>query len=44
VKNPGPYRGGSASVPLPSDKPGEDGLIGLLANSVRKVIKESEFK
>ena len=41
VKNPGPYRGGSASVPLPSDKPGEDGLIGLLANSVRKVIKET---
>ncbi|CAA92030.1 Lipocalin domain-containing protein [Caenorhabditis elegans] len=40
VNNPGPYKGG-ANVPLPAEQPGENGLIGLLSNSIRKVIKET---
>ncbi|EFO89655.1 CRE-LPR-3 protein [Caenorhabditis remanei] len=40
VNNPGPYKGG-ANVPLPAEQPGENGLIGLLSNSIRKVIKDT---
>ncbi|CAI5456095.1 unnamed protein product [Caenorhabditis angaria] len=40
ASNPGPYKGG-ASLPLPAETPGENGLIGLLSNSIRKVIKDT---
>ncbi|CAJ0914099.1 unnamed protein product, partial [Mesorhabditis belari] len=38
--NPGEYHP-SGGVPLPSEHPGENGLIGLLSTSVRKLIKET---
>ena len=41
ANNPGPYRGG-ASIPLPADQPGENGLIGLLSTSIRKLVKDSK--
>lgn len=41
ANNPGPYRG-AASIPLPADNPGENGLIGLLSTSIRKLVKDSE--
>ncbi|KAK5979356.1 Calycin domain and Calycin domain-containing protein [Trichostrongylus colubriformis] len=41
ARNPGPYDGAGGQVPLPADKPGENGLIGLLSNSIRKLVKET---
>uniref|UniRef100_A0A1I7WX96 Ameloblastin n=1 Tax=Heterorhabditis bacteriophora TaxID=37862 RepID=A0A1I7WX96_HETBA len=38
--NPGPYHA-PGSLPLPSEQPGENGLIGLLSTSIRKLVKES---
>ena len=38
AKNPGPYHA-SGSLPLPADKPGDNGLIGLLSTSIRKLVK-----
>uniref|UniRef100_A0A7E4VPZ2 Lipocln_cytosolic_FA-bd_dom domain-containing protein n=1 Tax=Panagrellus redivivus TaxID=6233 RepID=A0A7E4VPZ2_PANRE len=32
---------GSSNVPLPADKPGENGLIGILSNSLRKMVKDT---
>ncbi|EPB80822.1 hypothetical protein ANCCEY_00024 [Ancylostoma ceylanicum] len=40
ARNSGPYEGNGGHVPLPADKPGENGLIGLLSNSIRKLVKE----
>ncbi|CAD5217123.1 unnamed protein product [Bursaphelenchus okinawaensis] len=31
----------AASIPLPDAKPGENGLIGLLSSSIRKLVKDS---
>ena len=31
---------GSSNVPLPDAKPGENGLIGLLSSSIRKIVKD----
>lgn len=42
ARSSGPYEGTVGHVPLPADKPGENGLIGLLSNSIRKLVKESE--
>ncbi|VDM62870.1 unnamed protein product [Angiostrongylus costaricensis] len=41
ARNSGPYEGNGGQVPLPADKPGENGLIGLLSNSIRKLVKET---
>ncbi|KAK6055264.1 hypothetical protein COOONC_07231 [Cooperia oncophora] len=41
ARNPGPYDGAGGQIPLPADKPGENGLIGLLSNSIRKLVKET---
>ncbi|VDL71939.1 unnamed protein product [Nippostrongylus brasiliensis] len=41
ARNSGPYEGAGGHVPLPADKPGENGLIGLLSNSIRKLVKET---
>ncbi|VDM75460.1 unnamed protein product [Strongylus vulgaris] len=41
ARNSGPYEGNGGHVPLPADKPGENGLIGLLSNSIRKLVKET---
>lgn len=32
---------GMANVPLPEAKPGENGLIGLLSSSIRKLVKDT---
>ena len=40
VKGGSPYHGGG-NVPLPEPTPGENGLIGLLSTSIRKLVKES---
>lgn len=37
------FHSGSGSVPLPDAKPGENGLIGLLSSSVRKLVKDCKF-
>ncbi|KAE9415463.1 hypothetical protein Angca_000556 [Angiostrongylus cantonensis] len=41
ARNSGPYEGNGGQIPLPADKPGENGLIGLLSNSIRKLVKET---
>ncbi|VDK64065.1 unnamed protein product, partial [Cylicostephanus goldi] len=41
ARNSGPFEGNGGHVPLPADKPGENGLIGLLSNSIRKLVKET---
>ncbi|VDP08101.1 unnamed protein product [Heligmosomoides polygyrus] len=41
ARSSGPYEGTVGHVPLPADKPGENGLIGLLSNSIRKLVKET---
>ncbi|KAJ1350763.1 hypothetical protein KIN20_006641 [Parelaphostrongylus tenuis] len=41
ARNSGPYEGNGGQLPLPADKPGENGLIGLLSNSIRKLVKET---
>lgn len=35
--------GVGGNVPLPEAKPGENGLIGLLSSSIRKLVKDSMF-
>uniref|UniRef100_A0A0N4ZBD6 Lipocln_cytosolic_FA-bd_dom domain-containing protein n=1 Tax=Parastrongyloides trichosuri TaxID=131310 RepID=A0A0N4ZBD6_PARTI len=40
VKGGSAYHG-SGNVPLPEPTPGENGLIGLLSTSIRKLVKES---
>lgn len=36
------YRG-TGSVPLPDATPGENGLIGLLSSSIRKLVQDSKL-
>lgn len=40
--NSGVFRS-SANVPLPDAKPGENGLIGLLSSSIRKIVKDCKL-
>lgn len=34
------FHSGNGNAPLPDAKPGENGLIGLLSSSVRKLVKD----
>lgn len=34
------FHSGGGNIPLPDAKPGENGLIGLLSSSVRKLVKD----
>lgn len=43
ANNPGPYRGASSLPQLPAETPGENGLIGLLSTSIRKLVKDSKM-
>ncbi|KAL3076428.1 hypothetical protein niasHT_039917 [Heterodera trifolii] len=36
-----PFNPSGSSAPLPDAKPGENGLIGLLSSSVRKIVKDT---
>ncbi|CAI4220833.1 unnamed protein product [Auanema sp. JU1783] len=40
AENPGPYRPAPSSQ-LPAETPGENGFIGLLSNSIRKLVKDT---
>ncbi|GMT06260.1 hypothetical protein PENTCL1PPCAC_28434 [Pristionchus entomophagus] len=41
VNNPAQFGTGSGTVALPEATPGENGLIGLLSTSIRKLVKET---
>ncbi|GMR60649.1 hypothetical protein PMAYCL1PPCAC_30844, partial [Pristionchus mayeri] len=41
VQNPQQFGSGSGNIPLPEATPGENGLIGLLSTSIRKLVKET---
>ncbi|GMT36087.1 hypothetical protein PFISCL1PPCAC_27384, partial [Pristionchus fissidentatus] len=41
VNNPAQFGTGSGQVALPEATPGENGLIGLLSTSIRKLVKET---
>uniref|UniRef100_A0A915EIB7 ubiquitinyl hydrolase 1 n=1 Tax=Ditylenchus dipsaci TaxID=166011 RepID=A0A915EIB7_9BILA len=41
AKSGGPFHASQANVPLPDAKPGDNGLIGLLSSSIRKLVKDS---
>lgn len=44
VNNPAQFgTTGSGQVALPEATPGENGLIGLLSTSIRKLVKESKY-
>lgn len=37
------FHSGNGNYQLPDAKPGENGLIGLLSSSVRKLVKDCKF-
>ncbi|KAI6189154.1 Calycin-like domain and Calycin domain-containing protein [Aphelenchoides besseyi] len=41
MSEPAQFHSSSGGVPLPDAKPGENGLIGLLSSSIRKLFKDS---
>lgn len=43
MSEPAQFHPSSGGVPLPDAKPGENGLIGLLSSSIRKLFKDCKF-
>lgn len=44
MSEPAQFHSSSGGVPLPDNKPGENGLIGLLSSSIRKLFKDCKLK